>query len=72
MHIKRHGCKIDINQRAYLDKVIECFRLQNTNFTLTSLPQGYYLIHNDGMVNLALYTKFQTIIGSLLYIMIST
>ena len=72
MHIKHHGCKIDIDQYTYLNKIIECFELQNTNFTLTSLPQEYYPIHNNGPVNLALYIKFQTIIGSLLYIMIST
>ena len=72
MHIKCHSHKIDIDQHAYLNKIIEHFGLQNANFTPTPLPQGYYPIRNDGPVNPALYTKFQTIIGSLLYIMIST
>ena len=72
MHIKRHGCKINIDQCTYPDKVIECFGLQNTNTTPTPLPQKYYSIYNNGLVNLALYTKFQTIIKSLLYIMINT
>ena len=72
MYIKWYGCKINIDQHAYLDKVIECFELQNANTTPTPLPQGYYPIHNDGPVNPALCTKFQTIIGSLLCIMIST
>ena len=72
MCIKCHGHKIYIDQHAYLDKIIKCFGLQNTNSTPTPFPQGYYPIHNDGLVNLALCTKFQTIIGSSLYIMIST
>ena len=72
MHSKRHGCKINIDQYTYLDKVIEHFELQNANFTPTPLPQGYYSICNNGPVNPALCTKFQTIIGSLLYIMIGT
>ena len=72
MHIKRHGHKINIDQCAYLDKVIECFGLQNANSTPTPLPQGYYPICNDGPLNPPLCTKFQTIIGSLLYIMIGT
>ena len=72
MCIKHHDRKINIDQHTYLDKVIECFGLQNANSTPTSLSQEYYSICNNGLVNLALYTKFQTIIGSLLYIMIST
>ena len=72
MCIKHHGHKIDIDQCIYLDKVIEHFGLQNANSTPTPLPQGYYPICNNGLVNLALCTKFQTIIGSLLYIIIGT
>ena len=72
MHIKWHGHKIDIDQCTYLDKVIEHFGLQNANSTPTPPPQGYYPIHNNGLVNLALHTKFQTIIGSLFCIMIGT
>ena len=72
MPIKRHGHKIDIDQHTYLDKVIECFGLQNANTTPTPLPQRYYPIHNNRLVNPALHTKFQTIIGSLLYIIIGT
>ena len=33
-----------MNQYAYLDKIIECFGLQNTNSTPIPLPQGYYSI----------------------------
>ena len=72
MCIKWHGHKINIDQPAYLNKVIKCIGLQNTNSTPTPLPQGYYPICNNGLVNPTLHTKFQTIIGSLLYIIIST
>ena len=67
-----NSCKINIDQYAYLDKVIEHFGLQNANSTPTPPPQGYYPIHNNGLVNPALCTKFQTIIGSLFYIIIGT
>ena len=72
MHIKRHGHKINIDQHAYLDKVVEHFGLQNANSTPTPLSQEYYPICNNGPVNLVLHIKFQTIIGSLIYIMIGT
>ena len=72
MCIKCHGHKIYIDQCAYLKKIIEHFGLQNTNSTPTPLLQEYYPICNNGLVNTALHTKFQTIIESLLYIMIST
>ena len=72
MCIKHHGYKIYIDQHTYLDKIIKHFGLQNVNFTPIPLPQGYYPICNNGLVNPTLCTKFQTIIGSLLYIMIST
>jgi hypothetical protein len=38
----------------------------------TPLPQGYYPEKNDAPVDLDMQSRFQTVIGSLLYLMIGT
>jgi len=41
MRIRRKDGKIYLNQSTYLQKVIECFNLQNVKPTPTPLPEGY-------------------------------
>ena len=38
MQIKCYGCKINIDQHTYLNKIIEHFGLQNANSNPTPLP----------------------------------
>ena len=40
--IKHEGHKILIDQCSYLEKVLECFGMQNARTAPTPLPQGYY------------------------------
>ena len=51
MWIKHNGCKILIDQCSYLEKVLECFRMQNARTALTPLPQGYYPSKHLGLVD---------------------
>ena len=72
MNIRREGRNIRIDQRDYLDKVLERCGMTNAKSAPTPLPQGYYPVKNDAPVQPELRTRFQTVIGSLLYLMIGT
>ena len=58
MRICRTGSKIMIDQCAYLEKVLERFRMQNTRVAPTPLPQGYYPLNYNGPVNPELQSRF--------------
>ena len=47
MHIQHKGSTIQLDQCAYLEKVIERCGLQNAKPTSTPLPTGYYALPND-------------------------
>jgi hypothetical protein len=72
MCIQRKDGKIHLDQTAYLQKVLQRFNLENTNAAPTPLPEGYQPSPNTSPVNPALRSKFQQVIGSLLYIMLGT
>jgi hypothetical protein len=72
MRIRRSGKKILIDQCSYLQKVIERFGMVNAKYAQTPLPSGYRPTENQGEVDPQLRSKFQQIIGSLLYIMLGT
>jgi hypothetical protein len=72
MRIKREKGRILIDQSDYLLKVVERFGLTNAKATVTPLPEGYQPLPNDAPVNPALRSKYQQVIGSLLYIMLGT
>ena len=42
MHIHWNGCKISIDQCAYLDTVLQHYRMANAKSMPTPLPAGYY------------------------------
>ena len=72
MHIKCKGNKIYLDQVVYLEKVLECFDMKNAKATKTPLIKGYNPSENKGDVNPKLHAEYQSIIGSLLYLMLGT
>ena len=72
MRITRDGSKIKLDQIPYLDKVLQRFGMQNCKFASTPLPAGYVPMPNKDEVDPELRQKFQSVIGSLLFIMLGT
>ena len=72
MHILKKNDNIYLDQTVYLDKVLQCFELTNAKFVSTPLPEGYHPAPNVQSVDTQLQTKYQQIIGSLMYIMLRT
>jgi hypothetical protein len=67
--VKSKGC-IKIDQVDYLHKVLQHFNLLNAKAPPTPLPEGYQPKPNSTTADPELRSKFQQVIGSLLYIMI--
>ena len=65
MKIHQDGRWLAIDQCKYLEKVLEHCKMINTKPACTPLPEGY-------KPNPELQTWFQTVIGSLLYLMLGT
>jgi Reverse transcriptase (RNA-dependent DNA polymerase) len=72
MRVKRQGLDITINQVDYLKKVLEWFQMTNAKVTQTPLPSNWDPKENKGKATAAEITCYQSIIGSLLYLMIGT
>ena len=73
MRITRIGRKvITIDQCDSLEKVLQCCGMENARSAPTPLPTGYYAQPNEGRADPELRSRFQTVIGSLLYIMLGT
>ncbi|KAJ2973122.1 hypothetical protein NUW54_g12124 [Trametes sanguinea] len=72
MRIQRSGSTIRIDQCAYLEKVLQRCGMQNAKSAPTPLPAGYHPMPNTGTADSTLRSRFQTVIGSLLYIMLGT
>ena len=72
MRIRRKDGKIYLNQTAYLQKVIKHFNLQNVKPALTPLPEGYQPSPIKENASATLHSKYQQVIGSLLYLMLGT
>ena len=72
MCITHKGHAIHLDQCTYLQKVVERCGMLNTKAASTPLPAGYYALVNKDSVNPELCSRFQTVIGSLLYLMLGT
>ena len=72
MHITCTRSGITIDQCNYLEKVLEQFQLTNTKSALTLLLSDWDPKANTGKASTAEVTCYKSIIGSLLYLMIST
>jgi hypothetical protein len=64
--------KICLDRTIYLQKVLTCFGIANSHFTATPLPQAYKPLENTNPPDSSVHSKFQSVIGSLLYIMLDT
>ncbi len=72
MCILRNKGRILVNQKDYLQKVLQHFNLINAKSVPTPLPEGYHPSPNKGSASPELHASYQQVIGSLLYIMIGT
>ena len=70
MCITRKGRAIHLDQCTYLQKVIEHCSMLNAKSASTPLPAGYYAAKNTEPIDVELHSCFQTVIGSLLYLII--
>jgi len=74
MRIVRKGSKVQIDQCAYLETVLERCGMQNCKFAATPLPAGYIPepVSPDTVIDPELRSRYQTVIGSLLYLTLGT
>jgi len=72
MHITRVDRSVHIDQTTYLQLVLQRCGMQNAKAAITPLPAGYVLIKSEEAANPERRSRFQTVIGSLLYLMLGT
>ena len=72
MHITCTRTGITIDQCDYLEKVLTRFQLTDAKAAITPLPTSWEPKANTGKATAAEITHYQSIIGSLLYLMIGT
>jgi Reverse transcriptase (RNA-dependent DNA polymerase) len=72
MHIIQKEKDIHFDQHAYLDKVLECLSMTNAKSVPTPLPSNWVPQLAKGKASPELLRNYQSIIGSLLYLMIGT
>ena len=64
--------KIFLDQVDYLKTVVECFGMSNAQGATTPLPAGYVPVESKEQCSPEFRKTYQSIIGSLLYIMLGT
>ena len=72
MHITRKGDKIHLDQSDYLQTVLQRCRMQDAKKATTPLPAGYVSVPSTEAVNPERRLRYQTVIGSLMYLMLGT
>ena len=72
MRIRRIGRKLILDQQDYLKKIVTRFRLKNAKLATTPLPECYEPEENKGFCTPEFRQQYQSVIGSLLYIMLGT
>ena len=70
--IKCYGQVIELDQKVYLEKVLECFGMTNAILAKTPMPHAYQPVAHTGIPDPTLRSQYQAIIGSLLYLMLGT
>ena len=68
----RKAHTITLDQIHYVKKVVKCFGQENCKEVSTPLPTRYSPRPNEGNTNPTLRSCYQSVIGSLLYIMLGT
>src|SRR6202789_2948584 len=72
MRITRKGNLIHLDQCTYLETVLARCRMQNAKAAATPLPAGYVPAPSAAAAHPERRSRFQTVIGSLLYLMLGT
>ena len=72
MRIRCKGRKLILDQQDYLDKIVKRFDMQELNTAYTPLPSGYEPEKNKEKTTDTFRQEYQSVVGSLLYIMIGT
>jgi len=74
MRITREGRTVKIDQCAYLETVLQRCGMQDAKSAATPLPAGYMPEANaqDAVIDPELRSRYQTVIGSLLYLTLGT
>jgi len=72
MRITRVWRSINIDQTTYLQTVLQRCGVQNAKTAVTPLLAGYVLIKSEEAADPERRRRFQTVIGSLLYLMLGT
>ena len=72
MQIKHKNGTILIDQTDYLDKVLKWFNMENAKIAPTPLPSGWQPSENKDEPDPKRRALYQSVIGSLLYIMLGT
>ena len=74
MRIIREGKKVHIDQCTYLETVLQRCGMQNAKSAATPLPAGYMPepLSQDAAIDPELRSRYQTVIGSLLYLTLGT
>jgi len=70
--VNKTASHIMINQKAYLKMVLERFDMHNAKIASTPIQLGYVPQENKGAVDPVRCQKFQSVIRSLLYLMLGT
>ena len=71
MRILRKNGKIYLDQAAYLEKVLQRFGMADCHAARTPMPEGWRPEPNPDPVDEKLRHLFQSVIGSLLYLMLA-
>jgi len=72
MKVNKTASCITIDQKVYLKMVLERFDMHNAKIAPTPIPSGYVPQENKGAVGPVQRQKFQSVIRSLLYLMLGT
>jgi len=72
MRIEYQGGKTYLDQVPYLEKILKRFGMADAKAAQTPLPTGYKPEPFDGTATAALRSQYQSVIGSLLYLMLGT
>jgi len=72
MRIEYQGGKTYLDQVPYLEKILKRFGMADTKAAQTPLPTGYKPEPFYGTAMVALWSQYQSVIGSLLYLMLRT
>ena len=72
MRIQQVGRKLILDQQDYLKRIVTRFGLDDAKLAVTPLPECYEPEENKGTCTPEFRQQYQSIIGSLLYIMLGT